>query len=156
MEEMKPEFFYTNATPRYQFVPLRKDVGYKSLVQWLGPFDLHPGDWIDVHSLIQATNENEFTVAWNQFLTLNEYGALFTGQLGWSTGRNLLRDIHHDGLMLSKAFPVEQEYCSAYIASCVTVKPLVGSGIVPTGATLTLNYAELTVKLHRNENAQVL
>lgn len=130
----------------YPEVPLIKDVDAKRLAMWIGLGDLKVGDMLRINSIIQTTNENAFTVAWNGFITLNSGGALFSGQLGRSTGRNLLRDIHHDGLTIGKTVKLTVPYTNAYLALCVTAKPLVGSGSVPAGSVLELNYGELSVE----------
>lgn len=146
----RPEF-YRSSTIVYPTVPLVKDVETSRVAVILGPLDLKAGDVLDIHGIIQTTNENSpLSVAWNCRVTLNVGGAYpVSGQLGVSTGRNLLSDIHHDGLTPSKCVVLTQDYPNAYIALSVGAKPLVGGGSVPAGAVLNINYGELTAAITR-------
>src|SRR5690348_4072201 len=95
------QIFSTNAKMRAT-VPLKKLTEMVLPVMYVGVGVLNKGDILRVTSILQTTNDNDFTVAWNSFITLNDNGIQLFNKVGYSSGRNLLRDIHHDGVTLAK------------------------------------------------------
>ena len=116
----------------------------------VGP--VKPHDILDVRCSIQATNDNpSISIAWNMFTTLT-YDRIYAYEeakpyrIGKETGRNLLRPIHHDGLVNSYLVEIDREEPACYVALCCTCTPLVqGPGdYVP----LKINYGMVTVLKH--------
>ena len=140
---------FSSKTMINKTVPMVRVKGYMTPVMYVGLGAITPADTLRIAALLQSTNENEFTVAWNVFVTLNEGGIQLANKIGYSTGRNLLRDIHHDGLSLFKLIKPQITYEKAYIGMFCTAKPLTGSALPPPKSVLDLNYGELMVEIQR-------
>jgi hypothetical protein len=128
-------------------VPVGRDVATKRPIIYVSAGPVVAGDLLDIRAHIQATNENEFSVAWNMYVTINtDMVNHLLGQIDYSTGRNLLRPIHHDGLVNSFLYQCPVTSPNLYVTLCVTTKPLIGSSKLPKGRDLDINYGMLTVR----------
>ncbi len=128
-------------------VPVVKDVATKMPIIYVSAGPVVVGDLLDIRAHIQATNENDFSIAWNMYVTVNiDRVDHLLGQIDYSTGRNLLRPIHHDGLVNSFLYQCPVSSPNLYVTLCVTTKPLVGSTKLPKGRDLDINYGMLTVR----------
>lgn len=150
---------FKSSTLIRETVPVLMDVNTKATLMFLSVGPVASGDLLDIRAHIQATNENLLSIAWNMYVTLNVAGDAVSwpntnlneagtvtlgGQLDRATGRNLLRPIHHDGLVNSYLYPVPSSFQNFYVALCVTVKPLTKGTV--RGKVLNINYGALTVR----------
>lgn len=138
---------YRSSTLLTRRVPIKTGVNAQKPLVWVSVGPLVNDDILDVRAQLQATNDNlNFSVAWNMYVTLAYDGITFAfdQKLDYSTGRNLLRAIHHDGLVNSFLYKhAAGDKAAAYVCMCVTAKPL-QSGV--SRRYLNIDYGMLTVR----------